>query len=160
MKILRTVAELRANSSDIRTIIGSVWCRRWARCMTAMSRCYGRRATLRARRRVDLRQPGTVQRPCRSRGISAAGGPRCRNCESGRGRFPVRSISRGNVSARRRDVARRARCGARVRRRIQAGSLQQRRHHLPQAVQHRRARRRVLRPEGCAAGRRHPADGS
>ena len=112
----------------------------------------------RAGRRQPVRQPGAVRRPARSRPLPARRGvptPRSRKrrastCSS---RRPSRRCTR-----RVRDLGgRRARL-ARARGRPPPAPLPRGRDRLPEALQHRPAAPRVLRPEGRAAGRGRPPD--
>ena len=115
---------------------------------------------VRRRRRQHLRQPGPVRR---------AGGPRPLPRDEERRRRPRRagwgvdhlfvpSVG-GDVPAGIPDLGRGRGPRGRPRGRRPARALPRRRHRLPEALQHRRAGRRLLRAEGRPAGRGRRAHG-
>ena len=109
----------------------------------------------RARRRVALRERRSVRRAGRPRRLSARRGWRREARGGGRCRRPLRAVGRRDLSAGLRHVGRR-----RVERRGRRGarrSFPRRRDRVREALQHRAAAARVLRPEGRAAGGRDPA---
>src|SRR4051794_35710985 len=115
---------------------------------------------MRFRGRVDLRKPTAVRAEGRSRQIPATVRERSAVARGGEGGLAVRARGAGNVSARRDDLCRRGRPDRDARRKDTSRSLSWRDDGREQAVPHRAAGFRFLRPEGRATGDDHPQDGA
>ena len=117
------------------------------------------RAALRRGRRLAVRQPDAVQRRRRPRRLPAQRGARRRRGRGARRRRAVRPRRRRDLPGRVRDHRRTSTGLGEVLEGAERGPepLRRRLHRRHEAAQHRRARRRLLRPEGRAAGRRRCA---
>ena len=111
--------------------------------------------------RLAIRQPGAVRRSARPRRLPPRRGARRGRRRGPRRRRPLRAAHRAGLPRRVLDDRRRRRPLRHPRGRPpRRGPLRRRLHRRGQAVQHGRARRGLLRPEGRAAGRRPQAHGA
>ncbi len=119
-----------------------------------------RARALRRRRDEPVRQPDPVPARRGSRRLPARRAARRRSRRGGRRRLRVRAVGRGDLPRRLRDLGHRRgpeRGALRRSRPARAGALPRGHDGRHEAAQHRRARRRLLRPKGRSAGDRDPA---